>query len=194
MSVTDMIRQYIIQYIDWAAAFFSWYNAIGRQILDFFHSVFDSIFNVLLSIAIILSLLYFAMSIYILCRKKDRKKEDSYNGVLPFVTVQIPTFNELAAVRCAKHCLDFDYPKDRYEILIGDDSNDPEVSGKLKEFAGDNPRVRIIKRPSNIGFKPGNLNSMLKHSKGEFLVIFDSDFVPQADFLKKIMHPFMMDK
>src|SRR3989344_2130503 len=118
----------------------------------------------------------------------------SYNGELPFATVQIPTFNELAAVRCAKHCLDFDYPKDRYEIRIGDDSNDPEVSGKLKEFAGDNPRVRIIKRPSNIGFKPGNLNSMLKHSKGEFLVIFDSDFVPQADFLKKIMLPFMMDK
>src|SRR3989344_1478057 len=118
----------------------------------------------------------------------------SYNGELPFVTVQIPTFNELAAVRCAKQCLDFDYPQDRYEILIGDDSNDSEVSGKLKEFAHDNPRVRIIKRPSNIGYKPGNLNSMLKHSKGEFLVVFDSDFVPQEDFLRKIIAPFMKDR
>ena len=189
-----IINQYGQQYIGWITSFFSWYNIIGRQILDFFHAVFEIIFNIFLAIAVIISLIYFVMSIYILLKKKEQKKEDSYKGELPFVTVQIPTFNELAAIRCAKQCLEFDYPQDKYEVMIGDDSNDAEVSKKLREFAENNPRISVIKRPSNIGYKPGNLNSMLKHSKGEFLVVFDSDFVPQEDFLRKIIAPFMKDR
>ncbi|MBI2647428.1 glycosyltransferase, partial [Candidatus Woesearchaeota archaeon] len=111
-----------------------------------------------------------------------------------FVTVQIPTFNELAAIRCAKSCLNFNYPKDRYEIIIGDDSNKPEISKKLQEFANEHNIVKVIKRETNEGYKPGNLNNMLRHSKGEILVIFDSDFVPSEDFLVKIVKPFMKDK
>jgi len=189
-----IINQYGQQYIGWITSFFSWYNVIGRQILDFFHTAFENIFNILLVITVVISVIYFAMSIYILLKKKEQKRDDSYKGELPLVTVQIPTFNELAAIRCAKQCLEFDYPQDKYEVLIGDDSNDSEVSGKLREFAQNNPRVKVIKRPSNIGYKPGNLNNMLKHSKGEFLVVFDSDFVPQEDFLRRIIAPFMKDK
>lgn len=173
--------------------FFSWYNVIGRKILDILHSIFDKVFDVLLLIAFLMSLLYVIMSVYAIFRKREHKTEESHDGELPSVSVQIPTFNELVAIRCAQSCLHFDYPKDKYEIIIGDDSSDPEISKQLKEFAEQNG-IKLVKRASNIGYKPGNLNNMLKHSKGEILVIFDSDFVPPQDFLKKIVQPFINDK
>ena len=174
--------------------FFIMYHTIGRLILNFLHMVFDNIFNLLLFITFIASALYYVMSIYILFKKKKQENFHQDTKELPSVTVQIPTFNELAAIRCAKNCLNFDYPKDKYEIIIGDDSNNPEISEKLQEFAEKHDLVRITKRESNEGYKPGNLNNMLKHSRGELLVIFDSDFVPQSDFLLKIVKPFMKDK
>lgn len=170
------------------------YNAIGRPVLDVLHIIFNNIFNGLLIIAILVSVLYYVMSAQVIFRKKQPKPEQPIQGNYPFVTVQIPTRNELVAIRCAKHALNFDYPKDRYEILIGDDSNQPDVSRQLKEFAASHAQVKYLKRESNVGFKPGNLNNMLKHSKGEMIVIFDSDFVPQQDFMKRIIAPFTYDK
>ena len=193
MSITGILQQYAYKYTELIHPFFSWYNDVGRKILDFLHTIFDNAFNVLLLIAFLVSFLYLIMSIYILLKKREHKNEKSYDGELPFVTVQIPTFNELAAIRCAKSCLSFDYPKDKYEIIIGDDSNKPEISEKLQEFANEHDLVKIIKRKSNEGYKPGNLNNMLKHSKGSILVIFDSDFMPHEDFIKKIVQPFMKD-
>jgi len=111
----------------------------------------------------------------------------------PFVTIQIPTYNEIVALRCAKKCLQFDYPKDRYEIIIGDDSNNPEISKKIDEFASKHG-IKVTRRGSNKGFKAGNLNHMLKFSKGEIIVVFDSDFVPERKFLKKIVAPFVLGK
>ena len=194
MNAINILQQYSKEYIDLITQFFSWYNLIGRKILDFLHTIFDSLFNLLLLVAIIVSVLYLAMAVCAIFRKKKQKIEEKFEGPWPFVTVQIPTFNELAAIRCAKACMDFDYPKDSYEILIGDDSSKPEISRQLKEFASEHKSVKVIKRQSNSGFKPGNLNNMLKHSQGEFIVIFDSDFVPHEDFLKRIVQPFMKDK
>jgi cellulose synthase/poly-beta-1,6-N-acetylglucosamine synthase-like glycosyltransferase len=54
--------------------------------------------------------------------------------------------------------------------------------------------VKILRRKDKTGFKPGNLNDMLRHSKGEIIVIFDSDFAPERDFLKRIVTPFIYDK
>lgn len=193
MSIIEILRHYNQKYIDFITEFFSWYNVIGRKILDFLHTVFDSLFDILLVIAIILSILYFIMTLYMMFNRKQHKNDDSATK-MPFVTVQIPTFNELVALRCAASCLNFDYPKDKYEILIGDDSNNPEISAKLQEFASQHSLVKVIKRENNKGYKPGNLNNMLNHSKGEILVIFDSDFAPQEDFLKRIVQPFMKDK
>lgn len=170
------------------------YNALGRPILDVMHIIFNNIFNGLLIIAVLVSILYYIMSAQVLFRKKQPKPEQPIAGKHPFVTVQIPTRNELVAIRCARHALNFDYPKDRYEILLGDDSDQPDISKKFVEFAAKHEQVKVFKRESNIGFKPGNLNNMLKHSKGEIIVIFDSDFVPKQDFLKRIIAPFTRDK
>jgi len=126
--------------------------------------------------------------------KMHSEKEDfSYNGPYPTVTIQIPTFNEIVALRCAKKCLEFDYPKDKYEIIIGDDSNDIKISKKIDQFAKQHPEIKVTRRGNNIGYKPANLNHMLKYSNGEILVIFDSDFMPTSDFLKRIVVPFMKD-
>ena len=194
----SIFQQYFSEYVGFVSAFFLKYDVIGRSILDFLHIIFDSLFKALLAGAVIISAFYYIVSIYALVKKKKAAKNNENENIsdskLPFVTVQIPTFNELAAIRCAKSCLDFDYPKEKYEIIIGDDSNIPEISQKLNEFAAGNKLIKIIKRQSNEGYKPGNLNNMLKHSNGEIIVIFDSDFVPKADFLARIVQPFVKNK
>jgi len=194
MGMTELIKQGNLVYADKIGEFFAWYNVVGRRILDTLHIIFNNIFNVLLFMAVLVSLLYFIMAIYSIFKKREPRDEWDYDGELPFVTVQIPTFNEIVAIRCAKSCLNFHYPKDKYEILIGDDSNKPEISNKLQEFAIQHEMVKVIKRGTNEGFKPGNLNNMLKYSKGEFIVIFDSDFIPKEDFLGEIIKPFMKNK
>jgi cellulose synthase/poly-beta-1,6-N-acetylglucosamine synthase-like glycosyltransferase len=174
--------------------FLRWYVTQGRLILDVFHNIFDSIFYVFLYIAIAFTTIYLILSLVVIISRKKNKEKPFVAGKSPFVTIQIPTRNEIIALRCAEKCLDFDYPKNKYEILIGDDSDKPEISQKLAEFAEKYENVRVIKREKNIGFKPGNLNNMLKHSNGEILVIFDSDFTPERDFLKRIVTPFIYDK
>ena len=54
--------------------------------------------------------------------------------------------------------------------------------------------VKVTRRGSNIGFKPGNLNHMLKYTKGEIIIIFDSDFLPDKNFMRRIVAPFQYDK
>ena len=193
MSPINIIQQYSASYASAVTNFFAWYNSIGRIILDFLHIIFENTFNVLLIVAVIFSVLYFLMALYAMFNKPKKSKEMERDAELPFVTVQIPTFNELAAIRCAESCLKFDYPKDKYEIIIGDDSNKPEISEILAEYAQKHELIKITKRKTNEGFKPGNLNHMLNHSRGEILVIFDSDFVPEKDFLSRIVAPFMRD-
>lgn len=113
----------------------------------------------------------------------------------PRVSVQIPTLNEIVALRCARKCLKFDYPKDRYEIIIGDDSDNMAVSMKIDEFSKKHQDlVKVTRRENREGFKAGNLNNMLMHSSGDIVVIFDSDFIPPRNFLRKAIPPFVRDK
>lgn len=161
-----------------------------REGLDVLNIGFTYFFLFVLGLAFIISVIYYFMYLYNLFNKTSPEEKPLKEKEAPFVTIQIPTFNELAALNCAENCLAFDYPKDRYEILIGDDSNDPSVSAKLLAFANKHSQVSVHKRASNIGYKPGNLNNMLKYSNGEILVLFDSDFLPEKDFLRRIIAPF----
>lgn len=111
----------------------------------------------------------------------------------PQVTVHIPTRNELAALACAERCLAMDYPEDRLQILIGDDSNRPEISARIAEFAARNPRITVLRRPDNAGYKAGNLNHMMTRTTGEYVLVFDSDFLPDRDFLRKMVQPVLRD-
>jgi len=196
MDAISIYHFLVTQAMSRGNAFFQKYTELGRPFLDFLHLVFDNLFNVSLAVLTAVSFIYMITALYIILKKpKPGKEVPVPESRLPFVTVQIPTRNELAAIRCAECCLEFDYPKSKYEILIGDDSDDPEVSSQVAAFARKNSGIiKVFKRESNSGYKAGNLNNLLGHSRGEYIVLFDSDFTPSADFLKRIVAPMVQDK
>jgi cellulose synthase/poly-beta-1,6-N-acetylglucosamine synthase-like glycosyltransferase len=113
---------------------------------------------------------------------------------LPFVTIQLPIYNELYVVeRLIDSVADFDYPKNRFEIQILDDSTDETVeiiAKKTKEILAKGIDIQHVRRANRQGFKAGALAYGLKICKGEFIAIFDADFVPPTDFLQKTIPHF----
>lgn len=160
-----------------------------------FHTIVKTVFEFALMGAFVLSLGYFMVTAVALALSRLRNKPEviADESLYPSVTVQIPTYNELAALNCAARCLEFNYPLEKLQIMIGDDSSDPAVSKKIDEFAAAHPRIEISRRGSNAGFKPGNLNAMLPKARGDYLLILDSDFLPKKDFLKRLVVPVIKD-
>lgn len=109
----------------------------------------------------------------------------------PFITVQILSYNDPIASRCIKACLNFHYPKDRYEVMILDDSTDKLTANILAKLADRYPNlVRYFHRDNRTGYKPGALKAVMPHVRGSLIVIFDADFIPQQNFLEYIAQPF----
>ena len=112
----------------------------------------------------------------------------------PLVTIQLPIYNELYVVeRLIDAAAAFDYPKDHFEIQILDDSTDETVeiiASKLKEIQSLGIDIQHIRRTDRKGFKAGALAYGMKICKGEFIAIFDADFVPPKDFLQKTIPHF----
>ncbi len=193
MAIIEGWQAFIQQVAELGEPLFQQYNEIGRPVLDFLHVIFNDAFYMMLALLATISAVYFFTTLYVILSRKEPYKEKALTE-FPFVTVQIPTRNEIVALRCAEKCLDFDYPKDRYEILIGDDSDNQEVSEKIGAFAEQHELVKAFRRENNSGYKAGNLNNLLPHSKGEYLVLFDSDFIPPKDFLRRIIAPMVHDR
>ena len=128
---------------------------------------------------------FLAVSLALNPLKKKVKELKSY----PTVTIQIPVYNDEIISRSVSACLEMDYPKDKYEILIADDSTDKRVVEAVDRFK-DNPQVKIVRRKNREGFKAGALNNAMNYSNGEYIVIFDSDFIPPRDFLKRAISHF----
>lgn len=149
------------------------------------------VYNLTLVPIIVFSVLFVTLALINLFVEKRQPRRFKPLKELPFVSVQIPTFNDPIAERCVKQCMGFDYPKDRYEIVIVDDSTNKETQDLLKAYADDNPGfIKFIHRENRAGFKPGALRNAMGITKGEILVIFDSDWIPHKSFLKKITRPF----
>ncbi|HET6862736.1 MAG TPA: glycosyltransferase family 2 protein [Pyrinomonadaceae bacterium] len=110
---------------------------------------------------------------------------------LPLITVQLPLFNELYVVeRLLKAVTAIDYPREKLEIQVLDDSTDETV--KLAEavvarYAEQGFDIHYIHRSDRTGFKAGALENGNKTAKGELLAIFDADFVPKPDCLRKLV-------
>lgn len=113
---------------------------------------------------------------------------------LPHVTVQLPLFNEMYVVeRLVKAVAEIDYPRDRFEIQVLDDSTDETVkiaSATVANYAAQGFDIHYIHRDDRTGFKAGALENGMKTAKGELIAIFDADFVPRPDFLRKLIHHF----
>ncbi len=113
---------------------------------------------------------------------------------LPLITVQLPLFNEMYVVeRLVKAITEIDYPRDRLEIQVLDDSTDETVSiarATVENYARAGFDIHYLHRDDRTGFKAGALEYGLKTAKGELIAIFDADFVPRPDFLRKLVHYF----
>ena len=124
--------------------------------------------------------------------------EDTKDEDLPFVTIQLPIYNELYVVeRLVDNIAKFDYPKDKYEIHILDDSTDETMQialAKVEEYKAKGFNIEHITRSNRVGYKAGALKEGTKFAKGKFLAIFDADFLPNPDFLRQTIPHFADEK
>ncbi|MGH9942628.1 MAG: cellulose synthase family protein [Pyrinomonadaceae bacterium] len=113
---------------------------------------------------------------------------------LPRVTVQLPLFNEMYVVeRLLRAVTQIDYPREKLEIQVLDDSTDETVNiarQTVEQYRREGFDIHYIHRADRTGFKAGALENGTKQAKGELLAIFDADFVPKSDFLRKLVHHF----
>jgi len=109
--------------------------------------------------------------------------------VWPSLTVQLPLYNEVfVAERLIDACAALDYPTDRLHIQILDDSTDETlelVAARVAHHRAQGLRIDQVRRPDRQGFKAGALRHGLEQTDGEFIAIFDADFVPKPDFLRR---------
>lgn len=149
--------------------------------------IIDGLSRALFSLVTVISIIYFISTLVsvLTCRRK-RSSPPVPDERLPTVTVQITSRNELVALDCARCCMAFDYPEEKLQILLGDDSNNPNIMQEIDHFAEHNPRVKVLRRTNRIGFKSGNLNHVNEHTTGEYILVMDSDFIPEPDFLRRL--------
>ena len=121
-------------------------------------------------------------------------KED----LLPKVTIQLPLYNEFyVAERLLDTVSELDYPKDKLEIQILDDSDDETidiVSRKVHEYQLKGYDICHIRRDERSGYKAGALAYGTKLAKGEYIAIFDADFLPDPQFIRKTIPYFQNEK
>ena len=117
---------------------------------------------------------------------------------LPLLTIQLPMFNEMyVAERLLEGIANLDYPKEKLEIQVLDDSTDETVAiaqKKVAELVERGFDAVHIHRVDRTGFKAGALEAGLKVAKGEFVMVFDADFVPNPDVVLKLIHHFTNPK
>lgn len=138
---------------------------------------------------------------------RNKKKEAKWNDPaarfaeedLPFVTIQLPIFNEQFVVdRLCEAVCQLDYPRDRFEIQVLDDSTDEtrtvarEIVERYAAGAMGMPPQPIVylHRTNRHGYKAGALDKGLDVAKGELVAIFDADFVPPPQWVRQVVHHF----
>lgn len=113
----------------------------------------------------------------------------------PRVTIQLPIFNERYVIeRLVEAVSRFDYPRELLDVQVLDDSTDEtqEVArGCVERHAAQGLPITYIHRTNREGYKAGALENGLKTSQGEFVAIFDADFIPEPDFLRRTIPYFL---
>jgi cellulose synthase/poly-beta-1,6-N-acetylglucosamine synthase-like glycosyltransferase len=131
-------------------------------------------------------------------KRIDRSAQfDFSNGdVYPSVTIQLPIYNEKYVVeRLLTSIAALEYPREKLEIQVLDDSADDSVidtANLILKLANTGLDIKHMTRSNRHGFKAGALKEGLIHAKGEFIVIFDADFVPQKNWILQTI-PYFKD-
>jgi cellulose synthase/poly-beta-1,6-N-acetylglucosamine synthase-like glycosyltransferase len=113
---------------------------------------------------------------------------------LPAVTVQLPIYNERFVVeRLLKAAVALDYPADRLQIQVVDDSSDDttqRAAALVARYQQAGVNIQLVHRGDRRGYKAGALENALRSATGEFIAIFDADFLPPPDFLRRTIPHF----
>jgi len=166
--------------------------------------ILETIIIVIYSIALLLIFAYALMQLNLLFNYLRGKKSEldapkfdlTKETETPYITIQLPVFNELYVMdRLLDNISKIEYPKHRLEIQVLDDSTDESLQNtakKVKELQEKGLDIQHITRTNRKGFKAGALKEGLAVAKGEFIAIFDADFLPEKDWLQKTV-PFFKD-
>ncbi|MCC6407171.1 MAG: glycosyltransferase [Planctomycetes bacterium] len=128
-------------------------------------------------------------------RFRWRRRDDGARAdARPFVTVQLPVYNERTVVaRLIRSIGALDYPRERLEVQVLDDSTDETreiVDREVAELVARGIDAHVVRRADRRGFKAGALDHGLARAKGELVCIFDADFTPASDFLLALVGHF----
>ncbi|MEZ5403141.1 MAG: glycosyltransferase [Bryobacteraceae bacterium] len=127
-------------------------------------------------------------------RRRSTPAPDAEFEQLPRVTIQLPIFNERFVVeRLLEEASRIDYPRELLQIQVLDDSTDdthPFTERLVAQYAAEGHPIEYIHRTNRYGYKAGALENGLKTATGEFVAIFDADFVIPRDFLRRTIHYF----
>ncbi len=167
--------------------------------------ILDTIIIVVYTIALLLIFMYALAQLNLLFNylssKKNNDSCESYDlsnpDEIPFVTIQLPVYNEMYVMeRLLDNIAKIDYPKSKLEIQVLDDSTDETIETTKRHIDRLQTKgldIQHITRTDRKGFKAGALKEGLKTAKGEFIAIFDSDFLPKKDWLKRTV-PYFKDE
>jgi cellulose synthase/poly-beta-1,6-N-acetylglucosamine synthase-like glycosyltransferase len=133
--------------------------------------------------------------VYLYMKNKDRHPVPAAQfDALPAVTVQLPIYNEMyVADRLIDAVCELDYPNELLEIQVLDDSTDETRSvaeQAVRRNAARGLDIKYVRRTDRSGFKAGALEAGLAVARGEFIAIFDADFIPPSDFLRRTIQHF----
>ncbi len=174
----------------------------GRENLSYLTSLDGADLTVIILYFSLLGLLaifglYRLRMVYHFWRYKDVKPQPLRKFAedeLPHITVQLPLFNELYVVeRLLEAVTKLDYPRHLLEIQVCDDSTDETVKiaeAAVAKYQAEGLNIHYLHRSDRTGFKAGALENAMKTAKGELLAIFDADFLPRPDCLRKMVDYF----
>lgn len=167
--------------------------------------ILETLVITIYSIALLLIFMYALAQLnllfnYLSARRKCEQHCEKFNfdnpAEIPIVTIQLPVYNELYVMdRLLKNISELDYPKDKLEIQVLDDSTDESFEStalQIKQLRASGLDIQHITRKDRSGFKAGALKEGLKIAKGEFIAIFDADFLPKPNWLKRTI-PYFKD-
>ncbi len=137
---------------------------------------------------------YQLVYMYFKYRKNKTTDPPSRFAELPKITIQLPIFNEQFVIDRLVECVcKMEYPADKLEIQVLDDSTDETVEvarAVVERYAAKGHNITYHHRTNREGYKAGALDAGLKVSSGEFVAIFDADFTPYSDWLMRVIHHF----
>ena len=166
--------------------------------------ILETIIIIVYSTALILIFMYALAQLNLLFnylsaqKKQDQSPKFDFSNPdeIPLVTIQLPVYNELYVMnRLLENISKIEYPKDKLEIQVLDDSTDESfetTATHIKTLQQTGLDIKHVLRDDRKNFKAGALKEGLKIAKGEFIVIFDADFLPKKDWLKQTI-PFFED-